>query len=54
MSEIGKHVQTQIDRNTYRKLIMKCSQENLKISEALRQLISQWVKDVDKEVLIHA
>jgi hypothetical protein len=48
MNEIGKHVQTQIDRNTYRKLLLKCSNEGVKISEALRQLITEWVKDIEE------
>jgi uncharacterized membrane-anchored protein len=54
MNDVGKYVQTLIDIDTYRKLIVKCSQENLKISQALRQLINDYVKDVDKEVKAYA
>jgi hypothetical protein len=49
MNEIGKHVQTLIDRDLYRRLIVKCDRQNIKIAEAIRQAIKEFVKDIDVE-----
>jgi len=39
-----KHVQTTINTATYRKLFNKARKVNIKLSEALRQAITLWLK----------